>query len=93
MLDNLKLGYGGTKEEMARLIEDASKMSDVQEKLGVTVDANSMSFANIVNAIDVMQTSLGIAGTTAEEAEKNNKRIYWHDVGGLEESTCRHGRR
>lgn len=68
MLDNLKLGYGGTKEEMARLIEDASKMTDIQEKLGVTVDANSMSFDNIINAISVMQSSLDIAGTTKEEA-------------------------
>lgn len=68
MLDNLKLGYGGTKEEMARLIADASKMTDVQKELGVTVDSSSMSFGNIVNAISVMQKSLGIAGTTAKEA-------------------------
>lgn len=68
MLDNLKLGYGGTKEEMARLIQDASKMTDVQKELGVTVDESSMSFANIVNAISVMQESMGIAGTTAKEA-------------------------
>lgn len=68
MLDNLKLGYGGTQEEMKRLIKDASKMKDVQEKLGVTVDESSMSFGNIVNAISVMQESMGIAGTTAKEA-------------------------
>ena len=68
MLDNLKLGYGGTKEEMARLIEEASKMTDIQEKLGVTVDASSMSFGNIVDAISVVQESLGITGTTAQEA-------------------------
>ena len=68
MLDNLKLGYGGTKEEMARLIEDASKMTDEQTKLGVSVDKSSMSFANIVNAISVMQEHLGIAGTTSREA-------------------------
>ena len=68
MLDNLKLGYGGTKEEMARLIKDASKMTAEQDKLGVSVDKSSMSFANIVNAISVMQEHLGIAGTTAEEA-------------------------
>lgn len=70
MLDNLKLGYGGTKEEMERLIQDASKLTDVQAELGLTVDANSMSFANIVNAISVVQKSMGIAGTTAEEAER-----------------------
>lgn len=68
MLDNLKLGYGGTQEEMKRLIADTAKMTDIQEKLGITVDAESMSFGNIVNAISVMQTKLGIAGTTAEEA-------------------------
>ena len=59
MLDNLKLGYGGTKEEMERLIEDASKMTAEQEKLGITVDANSTSFGNIVNAISVMQEHPG----------------------------------
>ena len=68
MLDNLKLGYGGTKEEMARLIADASKMTDVQKELGITVDESSMSFGNIVNAISVMQQSMGISGTTAKEA-------------------------
>lgn len=68
MLDNLKLGYGGTKTEMQRLIKDAAKLKDVQAELGVTVDANSMSFGNIVNAIHVMQEKMGIAGATAEEA-------------------------
>lgn len=68
MLDNLKLGYGGTKTEMQRLIKDASQLKDVQAELGVTVDESSMSFGNIVNAISVMQKSMGIAGTTAKEA-------------------------
>ena len=68
MLDNLKLGYGGTKEEMQRLIEDASKMTDVQKELGITVDASDMSFANIANAISVVQKNMGIMGTTAKEA-------------------------
>lgn len=69
MLDNLKLGYGGTKEEMSRLIADAAKMTGIQEKLGITVDESSLSFGNIVNAISVMQESLGIAGTTSKEAD------------------------
>ena len=68
MLDNLKLGYGGTQQEMQRLIADASKMTDVQQRLGVTVDSSSMSFDNIVAAIHVMQESMQIGGTTAREA-------------------------
>lgn len=68
MLDNLKLGYGGTKGEMKRLIKDASQMTATQKELGVTVDGSSMSFANIINAISVMQKELGIAGTTSKEA-------------------------
>lgn len=68
MLDNLKLGYGGTKEEMQRLISDASKLTDIQEELGITVDKNSMSFGNIVNAISIIQKNMGIMGTTSLEA-------------------------
>ena len=68
MLDNLKLGYGGTKGEMERLIKDASNLTDVQKELGITIDANDMSFGNIVNAISVMQKQMGIAGTTSKEA-------------------------
>lgn len=86
MLDNLKLGYGGTKEEMARLIQDASEMTDVQEKLGITVDSSSTSFGNVVNAISVMQESMGIAGTTAKEAATtiegsgNAMKAAWQNV-------------
>ena len=68
MLDNLKLGYGGTKSEMERLIQDASKMTDVQKELGITIDANDMSFANIANAISVVQKNMGISGATSKEA-------------------------
>ena len=64
----MKLGYGGTKEEMARLITDASKMTDIQKELNVSVKDGDMSFGNIVNAISVMQKKLDIAGTTSKEA-------------------------
>ena len=68
LLDNLKLGYGGTKTEMERLIKDASQLTDIQKQLGITVDGSSMSFDNIINAISVMQTKMDIAGTTSKEA-------------------------
>lgn len=68
MLDNLKLGYGGTKTEMERLIADAAAATDAQKKLGLSVDGTSMSFDNIVKAIQVIQYEQGIAGTTAKEA-------------------------
>jgi len=60
MLDNLKLGYGGTKEEMERLLKDAEKFS------GVKYDISS--YADVVDAIHVIQTEMGITGTTAKEA-------------------------
>ena len=61
MLDNLKLGYGGTKEEMQRLLSNAEKIS------GIKYDISS--YADVVDAIHVMQESMDIAGTTAKEAE------------------------
>ena len=60
MLDNLKLGYGGTKEEMARLLQDATAIS------GVEYDISNLS--DVYNAIHVIQGELGITGTTAKEA-------------------------
>lgn len=60
MLDNLKLGYGGTKEEMKRLLEDAEKFS------GVHYDISNLS--DVYKAIHVIQEELDITGTTAEEA-------------------------
>ena len=60
MLDNLKLGYGGTKTEMERLLADASKIS------GVKYDINNL--ADVYNAIHVIQKELGITGTTSKEA-------------------------
>lgn len=69
MLDNLKLGYGGTKTEMERLILDAEQLDASFE---ATRDENgnlTMSYADIVDAIHIVQTEMGITGTTAEEAE------------------------
>lgn len=60
MLDNLKLGYGGTKEEMSRLLKDATALSGVEYDLD--------SYADVVDAIHVIQTEMGITGTTAKEA-------------------------
>lgn len=60
MLDNLKLGYGGTKEEMQRLLEDAQKVT------GIKYDINNLN--DVYNAIHVIQGELGITGTTAKEA-------------------------
>lgn len=70
MLDNLKLGYGGTKTEMQRLIKDAAAMKGVQDELNVSVKDGDLSFGNIVNAISVMQKHLQITGTTLDEAKK-----------------------
>ena len=65
MLDNLKLGYGGTKTEMERLIEDANR---VKAANGEMADLSIDSFADIVEAIHIMQGEMEISGTTAEEA-------------------------
>lgn len=62
MLDNLKLGYGGTKEEMQRLLVDAGKLSGMEYSIG--------NFSDIIEAIHVVQTELGITGTTALEASE-----------------------
>ena len=75
MLDNLKLGYGGTKTEMERLLADAEKIS------GIHYDISS--YADIVDAIHVIQTEMGITGTTALEASKtvegsvNSMKAAW----------------
>lgn len=66
MLDNLKLGYGGTQAEMARLINDSGVLGGTMEVTANTV--NQVSFDKIIEAIHVVQTQMGITGTTAEEA-------------------------
>jgi len=60
MLDNLKLGYGGTKSEMERLLADAEKISGIKYDLS--------SFSDLTEAIHVIQTEMGITGTTSKEA-------------------------
>ena len=62
MLDNLKLGYGGTKEEMQRLLNDAQQLT------GVKYNIDNLS--DVYNAIHAIQENLGVAGTTADEASK-----------------------
>ncbi len=66
MLDNLKLGYGGTAAEMARLINDSGVLGDTIEVTANTV--NEVSFDKIIEAIGVVQDQMGITGTTAAEA-------------------------
>jgi phage-related protein len=65
MLDNLKLGYGGTKEEMQRLVSDANKVKKAHGEMG---DLSISKFGDVVQAIHVMQTQLDITGTTSREA-------------------------
>lgn len=92
MLDNLKLGYGGTKEEMQRLLDDASKLSGIEYDIS--------SYSDIVDAIHIVQNEMGITGTTAKEASETisgslaSAKASWQnlltgiadgnqDVGGL----------
>lgn len=65
MLDNLKLGYGGTKEEMQRLLDKANELN---AQHGIITDYQIDSYADIVDAIHTVQTEMGITGTTQLEA-------------------------
>ena len=60
MLDNLKLGYGGTKEEMQRLLQDAQKLTGTEYNID--------NLSDVYNAIHAVQNQLGVTGTTAKEA-------------------------
>lgn len=77
MLDNLKLGYGGTKSEMERLLADASELA------GKKFDISS--YADVVEAIHTIQDEMGITGTTAKEAETtisgsvNSMKAAWQN--------------
>lgn len=80
MLDNLKLGYGGTKSEMERLMRDAEKLTGEHYTVG--------DFADTVKAIHAVQESLGITGTTAREASTtlsgsfSSMKAAWTDFKG-----------
>lgn len=82
MLDNLKLGYGGTKTEMLRLLEDAEKIKAAN---GEMVEYSIDNFADMVEAIQVVQENMGIAGTSATEAEStitgsmNSLKAAWEN--------------
>lgn len=65
MLDNLKLGYGGTKQEMQRLLDDANKLNAAQ---GNYTKYSIDSYADVVSAIHDVQNAMGITGTTSKEA-------------------------
>lgn len=67
MLDNLKLGYGGTQAEMARLINDSGVLGDTM--VATAENVNSIGFDKMIEAIHVVQTEMGITGATAVEAE------------------------
>lgn len=83
MLDNLRLGYGGTRGEMERLIADAN---DYAKANGMAADLSIDSFSDIVTAIDLIQQKQGIAGTTAAEAAKtiegslNMTKAAWQNL-------------
>lgn len=78
MLDNLKLGYGGTKTEMERLLADAEKIS------GTKYDISNLS--DVYDAIHIIQTEIGITGTTSREASKtiqgsvNSMKSAWNNL-------------
>lgn len=80
MLDNLKLGYGGTKSEMKRLMKDAEKLTGEHYTVG--------DFGDTVKAIHAIQNNLGITGTTAKEAAHtmsgsfNSLKAAWKDLLG-----------
>lgn len=86
MLDNLKLGYGGTKSEMERLVLDAENLNS---SFKATRDENGkleMSYADIVNAIHIVQENMDISGTTAKEASTtiqgslSSTKAAWQNV-------------
>lgn len=92
MLDNLKLGYGGTKTEMERLLADAEELKAANgEMVSYSID----SFADMVEAIHVVQTEMGITGTTAAEASStiegsiSSMKSAWNNLStGMADETA-----
>lgn len=86
MLDNLKLGYGGTKSEMARLVADSGVLGNAAKDLTAKNLDQKVSFDQIVDAIHIMQQRLGIAGTSAKEASTtiegsvNSMKSSWQNL-------------
>lgn len=84
MLDNLKLGYGGTQAEMARLINDSGVLGNEIEVTAKTV--NQVSYDKIIEAIHKVQDEMGVTGTTAQEAadtiegSKNSMKASWQNL-------------
>ena len=84
MLDNLRLGYGGTASEMARLINDSGVLGETMQVTAETV--NSVGFDKIIEAINVVQQRMNITGTTANEAAStvtgsiNSMKASWTDL-------------
>lgn len=84
MLDNLKLGYGGTQAEMARLINDSGVLGDSVQVTAETV--KDVPFDQVIEAIHEVQDNLGITGTTSEEAAKtlegstNSMKAAWQNL-------------
>lgn len=95
MLDSLKLGYGGTKSELERLLSDAEEFSAAQGKVR---DFSVDSYSDIVEAIHVVQDEMGITGTTAEEAATtiegsvNTAKASWENwLAGLGDENANMG--
>lgn len=84
MLDNLKLGYGGTASEMARLINDSGVLGDTMKVTAENV--NEVSFDKIIQAIHTVQENMNIAGTTSREAattisgSMNSMKASWSNL-------------
>lgn len=83
MLDNLKLGYAGSKTELERLLSDAEK---IKKEMGETVDYDVSSYADVIEAIHTIQENMGITGTTEKEAAEtvtgslNAMKASWQNL-------------